>query len=130
MSFHEGYYEDLYGIIIDENHLYDYGVYQSSGFGSLNTLSSAYDWGVTVDFRPRFITKMLKLKKVQLNPAIRLSFVNRSFSFENNSDELLEIDPQTLNSSTILIDDMNFRLFKLGVSAEISRIPTKITICP
>ena len=130
LSLHEGYYEDLYGIIIDENHLYDYGVYQSSGIGSLNTLSSAYDWGVTVDFRPRFITEMLKLKKVQLDPAIRFSFVNRSFSFENNSDELLEIDPQTLNSSTILIDDMNFTLFKLGVSAEISRIPDKIDICP
>ncbi|MBM72244.1 MAG: hypothetical protein CL847_05630 [Crocinitomicaceae bacterium] len=128
VSSHAGYYEDLYGIIIDEN-LYDYGVYQSYGTGSLNSLSRVSDWGVTLDLKPKAFAIPLG-QRYQLNPSLRVSWVSRSFSFENNSDELLEVDPETLNSTTMLIDDMNFNFLKIGISGEISRIPTPINDCP
>lgn len=129
ISFHEGYYEDLYGIIIDENHFYDYGVYQSFGSGVFNSLSKlrSFEYGGSVDF---VFTNKLKGNKLQLHPAIRASFIKRNFSFENNSLELFEIDPETINSSTMLIDDMSSWMFKLGISFEISRVPSKITDCP
>jgi hypothetical protein len=88
--FHQGYYEDLYGITIDEEYIYDFGAYQGDGEGEWGNLNSV--WRVQVG----------PLVKQRLGQGISVQFKGlvafQMIGFEASSDESWHEGTTQLNS--------------------------------
>jgi hypothetical protein len=127
IAFHEGYYEDLFGITIDENQIYDYGLYSSGGNGSLSSLSSQFDFGLNVVYDLNIKESVQNGYNIIVRPSAGI--IRRSFSFSNDSNQIFEVNSESINSSTIFIDKMDMVMVKVGFAVCIQQVP-KALPCP
>lgn len=124
LSFHRGYYEELYGITIDENYIYDFGNYQTSNSEELNTLASQLDLGGSIVLDYSFYESLSKGFGWIISP--QFGFAYRQLTFNTNDTGTFEVTPQKVNTITSFLDSYNMYFIKFGVSISITEIPKLI----
>ena len=113
-SLFEGYYEDLYGVTIDD--IYDFGQTTSFGDGDLNSLNNQLDFSLLLVSKVHIALPIGNSNNSDWMLKFHGGYTWRTLSFNPNESSYLEIDAQTLNSSTQFVNDIKSRFVNFGIS--------------
>jgi len=123
-SKHQGYYNDLYGITINEDYIYDFGHYFSDGAGRVddfNILNGHIKLSYPI---LKDVTKFIRTKSTDIT--LFCDFRINKLSFPQQEYDNLEINVNNLFSSSNIMDDFHFTYLGLGLALSIKNAKTTI----
>lgn len=110
-AFYSGYYEDLFGITLSENGVYDFGVYEINGSGDIIApkLFTSNQFNSNLTFTPEFLN--------QFGFSVGIKYIYFTDPVFQNSDKIISSNFNELNSIMDLSPiDMNQFLITFGLS--------------